>query len=281
MGRAMKGDQSTQLNGLSYAKALGCVFVIMEHSASHYFDAVGSDWDFINIIESLTRVAVPLFIMATGAIFLAREDSASYFYGKRMIRICLPLVFWSLMYLAWGEYNGREAGNWAHAILAGPVVYHLWYLYGIIGLSLVTPILSSWFRQAKERERWATVVVWVVLTTILPTFSAFVAPLYGAPFPATGYTILDLGGYMIFGATISAHTGGGKLCARTGWLLYVFGTLATFVLTKVYSSHLHAHSQVFYYYNSAFVILAAGGLFAALSSLRKISRWVTALSASS
>lgn len=48
-------------DGLSAARTLGCILVVLQHCASFYFHSRGATWNFVNAIESLTRVAVPIF----------------------------------------------------------------------------------------------------------------------------------------------------------------------------------------------------------------------------
>lgn len=92
-----------------------------------------------------------------------------------------------------------------------------------------------------------------------------------------GYTILDFSGYMILGATLSSPSGRALLGARTGVAIYLAGCAGTFFLTKAYSRHVGSPSEVFYYYNSAFVILASIGIYAALLRARPSSSYIVRL----
>jgi len=44
------------------------------------------------------RWSVACFIMISGALLLDKEESPAVFYKKRLLRICIPLVTWTLVY---------------------------------------------------------------------------------------------------------------------------------------------------------------------------------------
>ena len=58
-------------------------------------------WWFGNIFNVLVRWCVPSFVMISGALLLdnKNEESLSKFYSKRLSRVLIPILFWSIMYL--------------------------------------------------------------------------------------------------------------------------------------------------------------------------------------
>ncbi len=70
------------------------------------------NWHVLNIWDSFSRWAVPIYIMLSGSLLLDpdRVESPSKFYHKRLMRIGVPLVFWSLFFM-WVDvyYTGWRA----------------------------------------------------------------------------------------------------------------------------------------------------------------------------
>jgi surface polysaccharide O-acyltransferase-like enzyme len=260
MQAAVVTEAPRTLDALSIGKAVACVLVVAQHTLAIHVAAFGHGWNLANIHDSFTRVAVPIFLMTSGAIFLERSDSYSYFYTRRLLRIAMPLVFWSIVYSAWISFNGGPPVNWLLAMLHGPVMYHLWYFYAIIGLSLVTPILAPWFQSTDLKARWALIATWFVFTAVLPLIGLFATPVYGTAF-ATGYSILDFSGYLVLGAVLRRR---GQPIVSLRWCglaLYLLGTAGVAIATRMYSKSVGHPEDLFYYNNSLFVILAAAGIF--------------------
>lgn len=106
-------------------------------------------WWVANIYNSASRWAVPVFIMVSGALLLdpSKQESMSTFYRKRLSRVAIPLVFWSLFFtIPWSIFKSIISDTPIHinllSIFSGQPYYHLWFLYMILGLYMVTP----WFR---------------------------------------------------------------------------------------------------------------------------------------
>lgn len=67
----------------------------------------------------------------------------------------------------WGFFS-QMALNILHIpVNFGCEIGHLWYIYMLIGLYLVTPIISPWLQQASKRELEGYLGLWII-TTFLP-----------------------------------------------------------------------------------------------------------------
>jgi surface polysaccharide O-acyltransferase-like enzyme len=112
--------------------------------------------------------SIPVFVMISGALLLddSRQESAGRFYRKRMIRVGVPLVVWTIVYLLVKQFIDHETlsvGSVVEMILTGRPYYHLWFLYMIFGLYLVTPALRTFVRCASRGQRWFVIVLGLVL----------------------------------------------------------------------------------------------------------------------
>jgi surface polysaccharide O-acyltransferase-like enzyme len=103
-------------------------------------------WWFGNVVSSASRWCVPLFVMLSGTLLLqsGREEGLRSFYQRRLARIGLPLVVWTLVYLWVGHLRTDHPADLGEAVsltLAGLPYYHMYFVYLIAGLYLVTPFL--------------------------------------------------------------------------------------------------------------------------------------------
>jgi surface polysaccharide O-acyltransferase-like enzyme len=87
---------------LDFVRWIATIAVITIHVAAPYLYKYGSipmlNWNFYNFIDSLTRFAVPFFVMLSGALLLNRNDSLKDFLFKRFSRVLIPFLFWSIIY---------------------------------------------------------------------------------------------------------------------------------------------------------------------------------------
>jgi len=66
-------------------------------------------------------------------------------YVRRLLRILVPFTFWALVYMSIKPKGGFRWITWAEAsgLLSGQVHYHLWFIYSLIGLYIISPILNA------------------------------------------------------------------------------------------------------------------------------------------
>lgn len=164
-----------------------------------------------NFWDSLGRPAVPLFVMLSGFLLLGKDYELDYFLKRRFSRVVVPALFWMAIY---SYYNFMAKGSPAsiaeaiRGIVERPVHYHLWFIYLIIGLYLVYPILRPWVRGAKEQDYWYFFIAWTVgalIYKILWVFSGISIGIYFELFTNNcGYFVL---GYYLGNKTVD----GGRL----------------------------------------------------------------------
>jgi surface polysaccharide O-acyltransferase-like enzyme len=121
-----------------------------------------------NVFDSITRWSVPLFIMLSGALLLVlrpRDDLAD-FYRRRLARLGPPFVVWVVVYLVADHFIlHRPAGlvDAVRLVAAGSVDVHLYFLFVIIGLYLVAPLLLPIVRHPDPRVLPLAVAVALVV----------------------------------------------------------------------------------------------------------------------
>jgi len=129
-------------------------------------------WLIVDIYQSMSRVGVPLFVMLSGALLLPpyKTESLSVFFKKRWARIGLPFLFWGAAYFAWDFFANREALTSSfliEGVLTGPY-FHFWYLYMLVGLYLLTPILRVIMAHADRNLIKYFLIVWLLGAVLMP-----------------------------------------------------------------------------------------------------------------
>ncbi len=119
--------------------------------------------------------AVPVFVMISGALSLdpARYRGSGAYLRKRVWRLVPAVVVWNIVYVTylaltrdgWWEGPGPALAR----VLVGDVAPHLYFLWIVLGLSLLTPLLVPWVAHSGRRE-WAVAAVVAYAVPVLSTW---------------------------------------------------------------------------------------------------------------
>lgn len=133
-------------NNYDLLRCVSIIAVIVIHITFGYniFTYFGQSSS-IYIINSLVRFAVPCFIMVSGAFMLSdeRNKKYKYFYKKALKKILPPLIIFSVFYSIF-KYLTRSDMNFKVVmleLLQGKPHYHMWYMFMLIGLYVLTPLI--------------------------------------------------------------------------------------------------------------------------------------------
>ena len=107
-------------------------------------DISSPDWQIANVYNTLCRFAVPVFFMISGALFLSpqHELSPRRIFTKSLPRLLTSFLFWSALYaIVYCVSTGKGKWTFLNQLLRGH--YHMWYIFAIAGLYLLTPLLRK------------------------------------------------------------------------------------------------------------------------------------------
>lgn len=126
----------------------------------------------------LTRWAVPVFLMITGALLLDPSKRIGwdkcFAYVRRMVAV---LATFGLAFALIKEYmlaGALTVDTLVRAVLdvIGNTGWgHMWYIYVLIGIYLVLPILRAFVANSTERDLRIQLIVLYVCVLLLPTVS--------------------------------------------------------------------------------------------------------------
>lgn len=177
---------------------------------------------------SFLRPCVPLFVMITGTLLLPVKMPFGAFYKKRLFRIAVPFLVWSVLYNLFPWVTGllglpqtvisevfayapadasQSFGDALLNIAQIPFRFNvytvpMWYLYMLIGLYLYMPVFSCWVERASRHQKKVFLGIWAV-TLFLPYAGSFFSPdLFGLcawnTF-GTFYYFAGFNGYLLLG----------------------------------------------------------------------------------
>lgn len=255
--------------------------VILIHSCGIAFYAFGkspmSDWLSANALDSAVRVAVPLFVMISGAMLL-RAGAQVVSTGsilRRVLKVFIPLVFWSAAYL----YRNGALGSYGAGLLtmfSEPVMYHLWFVYMIAGLYILLPFLQAIYQMLRTRPTLGAYffLVWFAVTCV-PTYW---------PLPVLRImqvtSFLGYGGLFILGGLLAGI--GRKAIPRWTCIgVYAICSAITFYLTWRFSEAAGAGVERAYVYFTPNVIIASIAAFLAFMTFdlsvraAAIAKWLS------
>lgn len=139
-----------------------------------------------SVYNSFTRPAIPLFMMVTGILLLPTKMDMGCFYKKRLSRVLIPFLVWSVLYNLFPWFTGllncdpetihvffkwadttQAFGDAMRNILMIPFNFsafavQMWYVYLLIGIYLYIPVFSAWVEKSDKRSQRIFLAIWAV-----------------------------------------------------------------------------------------------------------------------
>ncbi|MCL2134736.1 MAG: acyltransferase [Candidatus Bathyarchaeota archaeon] len=217
---------------------------------------------------SFSRIGVPLFLMLTGALLLApskKDEDISIFFKKRFIRVGLPFLFWGVIYFLWDIYIENQAVTQEfiiRGILSGPYIT-FWYLYMLLGLYLVTPLLRVMVANFTNKHFKYFIILWFVGITL----TAWIKFVSNGQYQIDGnlFLIPLSVGYFVMGAYFVNIQVKRKILGVFTVLGLALTVIATYLVVWSGGSNMYFFQE----YSSFTVILASVSLFMLLNSYGK------------
>lgn len=272
-----------------YLRVFAAFSVIVIHTCAQYwndFDINSLEWFVLNGFEGMTRWAVPVFVMISGALLLRKEIPLKKIYSHYVLHLLSAFVFWSVFYCI---FNRRTGTDLFFYLLVGN--HHMWYVAMIIGLYMCIPFI----RKITESTSLSVyyLLLWFIFSSLIP----FAADLAG--FSASGAVqairsgvtqqmnnmhpgmLTSYVGYFILGFFLSKL----PLDRKARCLIYALGILGSFstiALSIYFSVYMQARIDAFYGYFCVTILLQAAAVFTwfqynirSTSRLNSVMAWIS------
>lgn len=131
----------------------------------------------------VARTCVPLFMVVSAFLLvpIKADVSMTQFYKRRFKRILPPMIFFMLLYailpVLWGEMTWDDTLRMLPAL---PFNFpenagHLWFMYPLISLYLIIPVISPWLERASAKDECIFIGLFA-FSTLIPWLHTFVTP---------------------------------------------------------------------------------------------------------
>lgn len=196
---------------LDVLRWLAISFVVMLHVVSGVADTVPENMTQLQqagyeTVKNTMTAGVPVFLMISGALFLRpeKEITVEKILKRYVPRILLALFLFGTVFavleLAMDEKTFYPAmlGQGFLRTLSGDTWAHMWYLYELTGLYLLTPLLKKIIDHSDRKLLEYALALGVVFGSILPGLRMDFGVFVGITLPISGiYLFYYILGYYL------------------------------------------------------------------------------------
>lgn len=278
-----------------FVRNVGILLVILGHVSGMVIQRGDRipffDWLVGDLFNVIARACVPLLFMVSGALLLPRQESLADFYRKRFQRVVFPFLFWSVLYLLWNN-AGYQNYTFFNAlktivitILITPAEYHLWFMYELFGVYMLTPLLRKAVDAKQETILWYFVAIWFIFGPLKRLFQTFVP--YDIIFDLgylTGYIGYFVLGYLLARITIKAWMLWVSAFVYLASALFTGGITAYYLIYRPGMTEFYQYllgANIVFLSVSAYILLKAAGETIFSVPRPRLARWAVGLTSAS
>lgn len=162
-------------NYISILNVLACIGVVILHT---FETGYTSDANFVFevLIRAIAYCAVPVFFMITGATLIdyrERYDTKTFF-KKRLLKVIIPLIIWSIIYFIINFFKGKFSINdlsfkfvfeYFFLVKTNPI---FWFFVVIIGIYLAILVISLIPQETRRKAFLYIIIITFVFNQFLP-----------------------------------------------------------------------------------------------------------------
>ena len=181
-----KIQSSHKVYYFEWLRCIGAAAVVMIHVTSGIMDnypvakvgiARALAWSEMQV--ALLRWAVPAFLMITGALLLNPDKNVGWEKVAAYVRrMALVLCTFGLAFCFLQELFVRKTisiGLLTSSVLdllSGRGFSHLWYVYALIGIYLLLPVMKAYIASADKGSQLILLAILFAFTCVIPTINA-------------------------------------------------------------------------------------------------------------
>lgn len=137
-------------------RALAILAVVAIHTTNSVFERPdffgGKSWWVAIIINSISRICIPLFIMLSGFLLFRKDENYFTTIKKVVNRLLVPLFFWTILVYVFGNPNSYTdlLNPYFYLRFFSGNVYAFYFLVILTGLYLVSPLFKSFIKSSSD-----------------------------------------------------------------------------------------------------------------------------------
>ena len=167
---------------IDFLRLIGVIGVILIHIVSNTINTFGglskeahTIYCFIHYFSSF---AVPLFVMVSGMMFLGKDNlTFKDVFKKYLLKVLLIIfVIGTIMILMEEVFINKSVSldlvrRVFLRLIEGDSWAHMWYLYLVFGLYLLTPVFVLITKNIKEKDYRTFLIILFAISIIIPTLN--------------------------------------------------------------------------------------------------------------
>ncbi len=169
------------LNRKSYIDALRIIAIILVVTNHvdinyYYYHDTTNIFTFVVslIITIICQIDVPIFFMISGALLLKKQESIGYIWKKRIFRMFIIMLSFSIIQyiilMVRGKIEGYGLKDFLFRFLTGNIQEPYWFLYYYIGFLILLPLLRTIAINLRDEIYIYLCVIRIILDIVLPVF---------------------------------------------------------------------------------------------------------------
>lgn len=143
-------------------RTLACLLVVLTHSAMPAENV--SDGKYMFFYSFISSPATQIFFAISGALLFPVKQPMKEFYKRRFTKLLPPVIIWSFIsiftYIFLGDITIKEGVKKLLLMPIQPAIGIYWFIYVMIGLYLIGPIISKWLINATKKEIEFFLLLW-------------------------------------------------------------------------------------------------------------------------
>ena len=223
-------------------KSIAILGVIIIHTCSggYLYPVKSVDFAFTVFWGSVSRAAVPLFLMCSGALLIPAEKNLTIkkLYTKNILRLLTAMLFWAMAYKIYhlcvtGSFTATNLFFSFKEVLLFKQEFHLYYIHIMLLVYAFLPVTRSFVSGSSESIMRYFLAVWFAVGILYPTLRIFWPINLIGGIPAQYYLNMTYTsiGYGILGYVLSKK----RISPIIGFAMTVFGFLSVFLPTYLLS----------------------------------------------
>ncbi len=237
-------------------RVVAMCMVIIVHVSNVYsrsYGFIGNGSFIVSLgFNTISRISVPIFLMISGALLLDRSFNKTKYF-KRLIKFIILIIVWDIIYLIWEWLYLGITYDHLENLLLNPYRAHLWYLYTILVLYAIQPLLKLILDKSNNVIKYILLFIWFIFSSLSIVNSTI----------AGIFTIFSYIGFFIVGKYLYDFIKNNNLKKyNILWILLII----VCILTSMYLNYSYSHKynmfyNLFFAYRTPFIILSSVSFF--------------------
>lgn len=232
-----------------------------------------SVWSLYMYLDLISHIAVPLFVMISGALLLNKKEFTIKMAIKKSFKFLILYFITAILYSIYTNIivNHKSFNDIMLCIFKGE--YHLWFLPMIIGLYLMTPVMKQLTKKSSRKLLVYIIILWISLNS-MSTLSMFFTNKDNWITVAVGFTnyfkipiVSNYVGYYILGYLL-ININIKKITSFIFLLVNIASLMLAIYLTNKISYNKEINKYIFMNEMNPLIILATISMFIFVTSLK-------------